>query len=138
MVRAVFLDALGTLVELEPPWIHLSRHLGDAVGEQAVKAAFKPEMTYYREHHTQGYDARSLADLRLRCARVLSDALGREVDSATMMAMIKFRAYPDASPALSELRARGIYLHCVSNWDCSLPETLEAIGLRAHLDGVTT
>ena len=26
--RAVLLDALGTLVELEPPWVHLSEALG--------------------------------------------------------------------------------------------------------------
>lgn len=138
MIRAVFLDALGTLVRLEPPWSALSALLGETLLEQRAKQAFLVEMAYYREHHLQGYDAATLLDLRRRCAAVLSDELGRELDPATMMATIRFQAYPDARPALSELRRRGTYLHCVSNWDCSLPEVLEEIELRDLLDGVST
>jgi putative hydrolase of the HAD superfamily len=136
MVRAVFLDALGTLVELEPPWKHLTSALGDAVPEQQVEDAFLVEMSYYRDHHEEGYDAASLADLRVRSAEVLSAELGHAVDVATMMDAIRFRAYPDAAPALAELRDRGVHLHCVSNWDCSLPEVLERVELLEHLHGV--
>lgn len=137
MIRAVFLDAFGTLVELEPPWERLSALLDGAVGEERVRSAFLTEMAYYREHHMEGYDAASLADLRHRCATVLAEELGEKLDDATMMAAIHFRGYPDARPALAKLRGQGIYLHCVSNWDCSLPEVLERVELAELLDGVT-
>jgi putative hydrolase of the HAD superfamily len=133
---AVFLDALGTLVELEPPWLGLRRALGGGLPEPRLRAAVSKEMDYYRAHSHEGADPESLADLRERCARVLSEALGVEVDAATLVAAIRFQPYPDAAPALEGLRARGLRLLCVSNWDVSLPEVLERCGLGAALDGV--
>jgi putative hydrolase of the HAD superfamily len=136
--RAILLDALGTLVELEPPWVHLADALGDGVPRDRLEAAVRAEMRYYRAHSEEGRDADSLADLRQRCADVLSRELGRTVDVETLMAAIRFRAFPDATPALAHLRERGLTLVCVSNWDCSLPEVLERTGLGAALDAVVT
>jgi len=137
VTRCVLLDALGTLVELEPPWVHLARELGVEPSEP-LERAFRAEMAYYREHCDDGRDADSLAELRGRCAAVLSDELGREVSVEEMMAAIRFRAFPDALPGLAELRSLGMRLVCVSNWDYSLPEVLERVGLRGELDGVVT
>jgi putative hydrolase of the HAD superfamily len=136
MVHAVLLDALGTMIELEPPWARLARALGDELAEEDVRAAFEVEMDYYRDHLHEGTDPESLAGLRERCAAVLSGELRREVGAATMMAAIRFRAYPDAVPALAELRRRGLRLVCVSNWDCSLPEVLRRTALAERLDAV--
>jgi putative hydrolase of the HAD superfamily len=136
MVRAVFLDALGTLVELEPPFERLAEALGGDVSLARVQRAMRAEMAYYRAHSHEGRDADSLADLRERSARVLSDELGLEVPIEAMMAAIRFRAYPDAEPALVELRDRGLRLICVSNWDCSLPDVLRDVGLAGALDGI--
>ncbi len=135
--RAVLLDALGTLVELEPPWTHLARALGIDPDERLIRAV-RAEMSYYRDHSHEGRDAASLADLRGRCAALLSRELGREVTVEAMMAAIRFRAFPDAAPALSELRGLGLRLVCVSNWDVSLPEVLARCGLDGALDGVVT
>jgi putative hydrolase of the HAD superfamily len=55
-----------------------------------------------------------------------------------MMAAIRFRAYPDAAPALEALRARGLRLACVSNWDYALPEVLARCGLDGAFDAVVT
>lgn len=137
LVRMVTLDALGTLVELEPPWVHLAAVLGLEPGPPVI-AAVRREMAHYREHAHEGRDAESLAALRQECAKILSAELGLEVDVPTMMSAIRFRAYPDSAPALSALRAAGLRLACVSNWDCSLPEVLEGCGLRAGLDVVVT
>jgi HAD superfamily hydrolase (TIGR01549 family) len=133
----VLLDALGTLVYLEPPWVHLAAELRIEPDER-LERAFRAEMSYYRDHSGEGRDPDSLADLRGRCAAVLSQELGREVAVEQMMAAIRFRAFPDASPALTELRALGLRLVCVSNWDYSLPEVLERVGIRGGLDGVVT
>src|SRR5213592_3157160 len=93
--RAVLLDALGTLVELEPPWTHLASNLGLDPDEHLV-AAFRAEMAYYRDHSDEGRDEESMADLRRRCAEVLSAELGRGVTVEEMMAAIRFRAFADA------------------------------------------
>jgi putative hydrolase of the HAD superfamily len=137
MTRCVLFDALGTLVELEPPWTHLGEELGIDADERLV-AAVRAEMRYYREHSDEGRDAASLADLRRRCAEILSRELGRDVSVERMMAAIRFRAFPDAAPSLAELRAMGLRLVCVSNWDFSLPDVLTRCGLADHLDGVVT
>ena len=138
MVRAVFLDALGTLVELEPPWLTLREQVPTDVSDERLQAALRAEMAYYREHSNLGKDERSLAELRECCAEILSAELWRPVDVETMMSAIRFRAYPDAAPALSSLRDAGLRLVCVSNWDCSLPAVLERCGLAQLLDGVVT
>ncbi|MGI8460127.1 MAG: HAD family hydrolase [Solirubrobacterales bacterium] len=134
--HAVLLDALGTLVELEPPFEPLTEALGGEIPIRTVERALRVEMAFYRAHSHEARDPASLAGLRRRCARLLSDGLGVEVSVETMMSAIRFRAFPDALPALSELRGRGLGLVCVSNWDCSLPEVLERVGLAGALDGV--
>jgi len=133
VTRCVLLDALGTLVRLEPPWDHL-----DGEPSEPLERAFRAEMSYYREHSDEGRDPDSLAALRRRCAAILSAGLGREVAVEEMMAAIRFRAYRDAAPALAELRALGMRLVCVSNWDYSLPDVLARVGLADELDGVVT
>jgi putative hydrolase of the HAD superfamily len=135
--KAVLLDALGTLVELEPPWVHLAAELGTDADEGMVKAV-RVEMDYYKQHAHEGTDAQALADLRDRCAGVLTRELGRDVSVEQMMGAIRFRAYPDAPPALEALRSRGLRLVCVSNWDISLTDVLERCGVLEPLEGVVT
>jgi putative hydrolase of the HAD superfamily len=144
VTRAVLLDALGTLVRLEPPAPRLSAGLaalGFEVTEDAAERAFAAEIAYYLEHHMEGRDARSLAELRNRCAAVLADALaipGLPLPTArdAMLAAIRFEPFGDSGPALRELRGRGLRLVVASNWDCSLPEVLERAGLAALVDAV--
>lgn len=138
VTKAVFLDALGTLVELEPPWVGLRAALGDGIPDQRLVSAVRAEMAYYKAHSHEGRDPESLADLRRRCAQVLSRELGTEVDAKTLVDSIRFDPYPDALPALGALRSRGLKLVCVSNWDCSLGAVLERCGLAAHLDGAVS
>jgi 2-haloalkanoic acid dehalogenase type II len=138
MVRAVFLDALGTLVELEPPWLSLRDRVPETVSDESLERALRVEMAYYREHAHEGRDEASLADLRERCAALVSDQLGVEISADQLVDAIHFDAYPDAVPALTELRERGQRLVAVSNWDCSLPAVLERCGLGGLLDGVVS
>jgi putative hydrolase of the HAD superfamily len=138
MVRAVFLDALGTLVELEPPWVSLRDRVPAEVSDDRLIAALRAEMAYYREHAHEGRDEASLAELRERCAAIVSQKLGLEISVDELVEAIRFFAYPDVVPALSELRDRGLTLVAVSNWDCSLPRVLERCGLDGLLDGTVT
>ncbi len=145
--RAVTLDALGTLLELEPPAPRLRavlrEHHGIELGARDAERAIAAEIAFYRAHLAEGTDAAALACLRRRCAEVLRDALpglGLDLDALTavLLAAIHFTPFPDAAPALRELRARGLALVAVSNWDVSLHEQLAATGLAELLDGAVS
>ena len=115
-----------------------ARALGDDIPEERLVAAVRAEMGYYKEHSHEGRDPSRWRELRARSAAVLSEALGRPVEVETLMEAIRFRAFPDAVPALAALGARGLTRVCVSNWDCALPEVLERTGLAPLVDGVVT
>jgi putative hydrolase of the HAD superfamily len=142
--RAVLFDALGTLISFEPPAPRLRRALAERlaaeVSEETAEAAIRAEIVYYRAHLHEGRDAASLADLRRRCAEAMRPALGgldapAEALTAALLDALRFFAYPDAAPALRELRAAGIRAVVVSNWDASLHERLHETGLAPLLDG---
>ena len=70
-----------------------------AEGDGSMRA----EMAYYRDHAHEGRDEASLADLRERCAALVSDQLGVVISADELVSVIRFQAYPDAAPALREL-----------------------------------
>lgn len=127
---------MGTLLRLVPPAPVLAEALG--VDEPTAERAFRAEVAYYLEHHLEGSDPSALAGLRRRCAAVLAESAGVDPAAAldALMDSIRFEAFDDAHPALAELRARGLRLVVVSNWDCSLPEVLARVGLRELVDSV--
>jgi putative hydrolase of the HAD superfamily len=143
---AVLLDALGTLVELEPPAPRLRRQLaeeGFEVSEERAAAGFAAEIAYYLEHHLEGSTRERLDDLRDRCASAMMEALELPgLDQATarraMLEALEFTPFPDALEGLAELRERGHALVVASNWDCSLPDWLGPTGLLELVDGVVT
>ena len=138
MKRAVLIDALGTMLWLQAPWEHADPQAFAGIEPERVRAGFIAEMTYYMARTDEGGDPEALAELRGRCARVLSGEVGREISVETMMDAIRFQLFPDTLPALQGLRDAGLKLVCVSNWDCSLPETLERLGVDVALDDVVT
>ncbi len=149
-VRAVLLDGLGTLVALADPWEALAEGLrrdhGIELSARDAQWAFAAEIDYYRAHHLEGRDRQTLAALRERCAEVLHASLPTHATrvlslqelTAAMLGALRFSVYPDARGTLSLLRARGLRLVVVSNWDVSLAPTLEALGLGEMLDAVVT
>ena len=146
-VKAVLLDVLGTLVELESPGPALrkeiERRTGVDVGEERANAAFAAEITYYLAHHMEGRDMDAVEALRDRCAEEIRSALPLDgLDHATargaMLAALRFRAFPDALPLLRALRERDVRLVAASNWDASLPDGLARTGLAPYLDGAVS
>jgi putative hydrolase of the HAD superfamily len=148
-VRAVLLDGLGTLVALEPPWPYLVKQLRERdieISSAQAERAFRAEMTYYRAHHLEGRDPVALKELRRRCGEVLWASLPRVAREAVsagelvaiMLGCLRFAAYPDALQVLPKLRARGLKLAVISNWDISLSSVLSVTGLSPLLDEVLT
>jgi putative hydrolase of the HAD superfamily len=149
--RALLIDGLGTLVSLAPPAPalrdELATRFGIAVSEVQAGRALAAEIGFYRAHMALGRDLQSLAALRRRCAEVLREALPPSdrlaaVDTGALtealLGALRFDAYPDARPALLRVRAAGARVIVVSNWDVSLADVLERVGLAPLLDGVVT
>jgi putative hydrolase of the HAD superfamily len=149
--RALLLDALGTLLELEPPAprlrVELSERFGVSISETDAKRAIAAEIAYYRAHLDEGRDPDALAALRSRCAEALRDELSDHervaaIDNAALtgalLASLRFEAFADVRPALVAARAAGRRLVVVSNWDVSLNDVLDRLGLAPMLDGIVT
>jgi putative hydrolase of the HAD superfamily len=146
--RALLIDAMGTLVALQPPAprlrLELRTRFGLEVGPREAAAALAAEIAFYRAHMGDGRDASTLHGLRLGCARALAGALPRSealealsIDQVldVLLASLRFDAFADARDALSAVRGRGVRVVAVSNWDVSVLEVLEATGLAPLLDG---
>jgi putative hydrolase of the HAD superfamily len=164
VTQALLLDALGTLVELEPPVAPLRRELrarfGLELSAAEACAALRAEIAFYRAHHDDASDRARLADLRRRAAAALLDALppaaaaaltspggdplgaagGRNLQSLTeaLLAALRFRPFAEVPDVLRVARERGVRLIVVSNWDVSLHDVLAETGLAPLLDGVVT
>jgi putative hydrolase of the HAD superfamily len=130
---AVTLDAYGTLVELDDHVGRLRRalaHEGVERDDASVEQAFLREVAHYARHKCEAHDEESLAALRRDCARVFVEALGAELDFAEpFQRAVAFRPLPGVLDALAGLRARGLAVAVVSNWDCSLRERLREAGV---------
>lgn len=133
-------------MRLEPPAPALRREvrerLGVSISLDEADRAMRAEIAFYRAHHLLGSDHASLAELRRRCAAVLREALPAPVARApvaviraALLGSLRFRAFPDAVGALRGLRALGVRLAVVSNWDVSLHDVLARTGLRPYLQG---
>ncbi|MGO9791296.1 MAG: HAD family hydrolase [Solirubrobacteraceae bacterium] len=149
--RALLLDALGTIVELEPPAPVLAALLHERFGIQITQTqaanAIHAEMAYYRTRMADGRDAESVAALRCDCAEVLRGVLPptaqlRAIDGAVMTGLLldtlRFRLFPDALYAIAGAREAGLRVVVVSNWDALLPEVLDGLGLSQLLHGIVT
>jgi putative hydrolase of the HAD superfamily len=151
MTRVLLLDALGTLVALEPPAPRLQRQLAERFGievsEEAAALALGAEIRYYRAHLDLGRDEASLLELRQACAEVLRSALpasaalacvGTEELTSALLASLEFSVFADAAPAIEQARKRGLRVVVASNWDVSLHGVLARLGLAPLLDGIVT
>jgi HAD superfamily hydrolase (TIGR01509 family) len=141
----VTLDARGTLIELVDPTSRLDlalRARGLVRSREEIGVAFRAEVAYYLPRATDGRDQSSLEALRRDCAGVFLDALAAPLEAEEFAgdfgAAIAFLPCPGVLRSLCELRARGIAIAVVSNWDVSLPVVLASLGLSDLLDLVVT
>ena len=147
--RCLLIDAMGTIVGLEPPAsrlrAELARRYGVEISLEQAQHAIGEEIRYYRAHMHEGRDAAEVRTLRARCARVLGAALGDSAEglggdalTEALLAALHFSVFDDAPGALRDARSRGWRVVVVSNWDASLSEVLARLGLGPLLDEVVT
>jgi putative hydrolase of the HAD superfamily len=144
--RCLLLDAMGTLLTFEPPAPRLRAALravtGADVGEAAARRAIRAEIRHYRAHLHLGADEAGLARLRLESAAAMrpelpdpAAGLPPDVLVEVLLDALRFHAFPEVPSTLRELRRRGYRLVVLSNWDVSLHERLDELGLAPLLDG---
>ena len=137
-VDAVTIDGFETLVRFRGDVIARLHELVPGRSRDDVERAATVEFTYYREHAHEGRDDATLARLRGDCAAVFSDAVGEHVAADRFNAAFEFEPMTGVEETLRTLRARGLALGVVSNWDCGLHEHLVRTGLAPYFGAVVT
>jgi putative hydrolase of the HAD superfamily len=142
----ISLDALGTLIEVVDPVGGLVAALGMrgvTVSSEQAAQGLGAEMSYYRANSARAGTPEALEELRDRSTEVLTGALPESAAVIGFAAMrealgeaVRFAPFPEVEAVLDALRAAGARLVIVSNWDISLYEVLDQIGLRGKVDAV--
>jgi putative hydrolase of the HAD superfamily len=127
---AVTLDANGTLLGLVDPVPALDaalRRRGIEREPEQIRAAFEEEGRFYLPRSLTGRDEASLAQLREECAAVFLAAVGADGNdfASEYVAALRFEPLPGVREAVARLRALGLALAIVANWDCGLHAYLE-------------
>jgi HAD superfamily hydrolase (TIGR01509 family) len=136
---AVTLDAHGTLVRLEDPVPALLNALAERGVERAPSAVltgFRTEVAHYAPRASDGHDEASLARLQRESVGVFLDTIGAKLDpeefAPAYIGALHFEVLPGVFEALDRLRALGLELAVVANWDLSLRRLLEEAGLARY------
>jgi HAD superfamily hydrolase (TIGR01509 family) len=136
-IDAVTIDGFGTLLRLIDP-VPTLQTLAPGKSAHEIRAALETEMDYYLDHSLEGSDEASLAKLRAECTAVFNEALGSDLTPDEYMGALEFEPLPDVPETLARLRARGLVLAVVANWDFGLHEHLSRHGLDQWFDTVVT
>ena len=134
---AVTIDGYGTLLELSDPIGELGALLPDHPPAE-IERAFRAEAEYYVAHTLGARDEGGLARLHADCTAVFNDALGSSLTPEQYVGALRFELLPGVVEALRRLRASGLALAVVANWDYGLHRHLESHGLAAWFDAVVT
>jgi putative hydrolase of the HAD superfamily len=128
-VRAVFFDAVGTLIHPDPPapavYAAVGRRFGSRLDGDAIaarfRAAFQAEEALDRQSGLRTSEAREVERWRRIVATVLDDVTDAEACFQELFAHFSrpdaWRCDPDAAATLAELAARGYGLGLASNYD---------------------
>jgi putative hydrolase of the HAD superfamily len=138
-VRAVFFDAVGTLIHPDPPasavYAEAARRFGSRLDLPTVAARFRAAFRRQEEiDHASGLrtdEAREVARWRAIVAEVLDDVTDPEDCFAYLYAHFArpsaWRTDPEAAAVLAELRGRGYRLGIASNFDGRLRRVAEGL-----------
>lgn len=143
MVRALTFDVGNTLILASPRFwlLPLLQERGLRPRGDVRKAALEA-FRFYEEHHLLAKDLETALALWRAFHRRLLEGMGlgehAEAVSAELVSRWKDPALwpltPGAEETLRALKAQGYRLAVVSNWDATLPEILEVVGLKRYFD----
>ena len=139
----VTIDAYGTLLTLLDPIPKLVALLAERNVErdrETVAHGFRTEAAHYTEHSAIGCDEAGLKHLQRDCARVFLAAIGADLDADEFAPVyaraMRFELLPGVGSALEQLRSLGLELAVVANWDLTLVQRLDEVGLAPYFGSV--
>lgn len=142
MLRAVFFDVGNTLIYTYPSvgeiYSSVGRRYGMDLDPGKVNASFRA--AFMRYGTVPLVDRSTEADWWKRIVRETVSAQCEPLDFDGFFRELydfftgkeAWRLFPDVLPALEALRARGVTLGIISNWDSRLIPTLENLGLAPY------
>jgi putative hydrolase of the HAD superfamily len=152
VIELVLFDASGTLIDPDPSVGEIYRRAmlrhGLDAGASDIATAFRAAWRRHTEKApnvlTTGRDEVRAFEGWSTVAAEVFDALGFDGDRdacfrdifAAFSRSDAWRVYDDVRPALAALRARGVRVGLLSNWDVRLSAILEGHGLLRELDPV--
>ena len=137
-------DSYGTLMELDDFYGRLQngfKTLGVSLPLDVVKRAAHAEMRHYMKGARLANCLDSWNKLRRDCAQILENTIREqgyklELPSEKVMQVLSdavvYKPFDDIKGSLEKLKARGVHLGVLSNWDFKLQAALEDAGI-AHL-----
>ena len=142
---AVFLDIDGTLLwvdlDIEGYVEDLAPYSGN--GGLTTEKVSGPVWGSLRRHIRENIKHRTKEDLagfRRRNAEITAAELGIEAPVEVLTGVAErrssFNPYPESEGVMHELRAMGLPLYAVSNWDIELARVLDDLGWTGLFDGV--
>jgi putative hydrolase of the HAD superfamily len=143
---AVTFDANGTLVRLIDPVPQLERVLeerGVARPPSAIRRAFEAEGRVYASRAVEAHLPDTFATLQRECTGVFlaeldADAIDAGEFAESYVAAMQFELLPDVLGSLQRLRRCGLELAVVANFDLTLNEWLDQLGISPLLSAVVT
>jgi len=143
---AVTLDANGTLVRLIDPVPKLDRTLNELGIERAtgeIRRAVEAEGAVYARRSMEAHEPAAFATLQHECAGIFLRELGADgidaVEFAPLyVAAMDFEVMPGVPESLRHLRRRGLELAVIANFDLTLLERLEKLGLASAFSAIVT
>ncbi len=154
-LNAVFLDFAGTLVDVHPGvgavYARVARAWGIDVDPTEIERVFRrvyaqqPPLTFSGRSERARQQAeyhwwRRVVAACLEACGVRTDSVPFEAYFADLYATFAradvWRLYPDAIPLLRRLRAAGIRVYIVSNFDSRIASLVRALGLARWVEDV--
>lgn len=144
-IDAVTFDANGTLVGLVDPVPKLHRLLrsrGIERPPKAIRHAFETEGAVYAGRAAEAHEPGAFATIQHECTSLFLDEVGAALDPAefapSYVAAMEFEVLPGVVESLRVLRSRGLELGVVANFDLTLADRLDRLGLRPWFSTVVT
>lgn len=141
MVRAVLFDVGNTLILASPRfWLLPFLEERGLKPRRDPKAAALAAFRFYEDHHLEARDLETALGLWREFHRRLFTGMGLEEHAEALSRELVenwrnprfWPVVPGAEATLQALKERGYALAVVSNWDATLPEILEVVGLRPY------
>ena len=143
---AVTLDANGTLIRLVDPVPKLDRMLRERGIERSpdeIRRAFEAEGVVYATRSVEAHDPAAFDAVQRECTGVFlgelgADGLGAAEFAPSYVSAMQFEVIPGVHESLRQLARRGLALAVVANFDLTLHERLEELGLASAFSTIVT